>query len=119
MIDTDKNEEFQIKLNEFINDFYQSKEYLRYKYADRALYDSPEMREYNEKKKALEAEANILASKNQEITKEYIDQINSRFIKLKESIENLDCVKEYEDAYRELMEIRNLFNRELLRKLYL
>lgn len=110
---------FQKKMDRFIEDFYRSKEYLNLKEANKKLYDSMEMKKYNKQKEALEQEINLVANDKEKFTKEYLAEINERFLKLKESISTLECVKKYEKAYSELEKVRNVFNRELLRKLYL
>ncbi len=107
------------KLNDFIETFYQSEEYVNFKSADKELYNSTKMQEYNQKKERMEFDLNIIAKEKGELSKEDIKDMNQKFLLLKKTIQDLDCVKKYEQAYDNLMKVRNIFNSELLRKLYL
>jgi len=119
MSNNSKIDTFQSKLNDFIETFYQSEEYLDFKSADKELYNSTKMQEYNQKKERMEFDLNIIAKEKGELSKEDIKDMNQKFLLLKKTIQDLDCVKKYEQAYDNLMKVRNIFNSELLRKLYL
>jgi hypothetical protein len=119
MSNNSKIDTFQSKLNDFIETFYHSEEYVNFKMADKELYNSAKMQEYNQKKEGLESELNLIAKEKGELSKEDIEDMNQKFLLLKKTVQDLDCVKNYETAYDSLMKVRNIFNRELLRKLYL
>ena len=114
-----KIDTFQKDLNEFIESFYNSDEYKNFKRADRALYESKSMMEYNAKKQRIEAELNELCKDEDGFNSSESKELMESFNKLKENIKTLDCVKDYEKAYQQVKNIRDIFNREILRKLYL
>jgi len=114
-----KIDTFQKDLDEFIDSFYNSQEYKEFKEADRALYESKSMMEYNSKKEKIEAELNELCKEEDGFKSKESEELIESFNKLKETIKNLDCVKDYNLAYQQIKDIRDIFNREILRKLYL
>jgi len=110
---------FEKKLDQFIRDFYQSEEYVKFKKADQMLYESKAIQNFCNRKTKLQSDIELFTAGKGNLSKDDLKEINEKISKLKLTISDEKCVKDYEAAYESIKSVRDVFNRELLRKLYL